>query len=254
MSFACSHRIQSSCSRHTGRQSPRHPQNQKSAVIRRCRASSDASDVETTLDVPTKGKQAVLELRVEVSTPLPAISGKGDAREFVRTDGAVLAMMDGGPDEPQRLEDGTWRVLAPGFAGRLFFVGPAVEFFPVNEFEVVHSDDDDAQVAQVKLNLNRGSMQGTPASVVDWINKAYTTDRTTTVVTVDTSLGKVVTSVDVRISITVPKLFSLVPVRKIESAMEASAAASTESALRTVCEAVGEAWVTCNTAEGTLRV
>ena len=175
-------------------------------------------------------------------------------RCFVRTDGAVLAMMDGGPDEPQRLEDGTWRVLAPGFAVRLFFVGPAVEFFPVNEFEVVHSDDDDAQVAQVKLKLNRGSMQGTPASVVDWINKAYTTDRTTTVVTVDTSLGKVVTSVDVRISITVPKLFSIVPVRKIESAMEASAAASTESALRTVCEAVVEAWVTCNTAEGTLRV
>ena len=168
MSFACSHRIHSSCSRHTGRQSPRHPQNQKSAVIRRCRASSDASDVETALDVPTKGKQAVLELRVEVSTPLPAISGKGDAREFVRTDGAVLAMMDGGPDEPQRLEDGTWRVLAPGFAGRLFFVGPAVEFFPVNEFEVVHSDDDDAQGGKGKKMTHGGESFSMDQFFVGW--------------------------------------------------------------------------------------
>ena len=49
----------------------------------------------------------------------------------------------------------------------------------------------------------------------------------------------VVTSVDVRISIMVPKLFSLVPTHKIEAAMKASALGSTKAALRTVCDCWG---------------
>ena len=67
-------------------------------------------------------------------------------------------------------------------------------------------------------------------------------------------MGMVVTSVDVRISIMVPKLFSLVPTHKIEAAMKASALGSTKAALRTVCDAVGEAWMTYHAAGGLTRV
>jgi len=52
----------------------------------------------------------------------------------------------------------------------------------------------------------------------------------------------------------VPKLFSLVPTHKIEAAMKASALGSTEVALRTVCDAVGEAWMTYHAAGGLTRV
>lgn len=226
--------------------------NRRAARI--CCASSNESDVEATLELPAKGKQAVLELRVEVSKPLPAVEGKGDAREFVRSDGALHSFLKGVPSTPQLLGEGHWRVVAPGFAGKLFFIGPSVEFYPVNEVEILHSDIDDEEWAQVTLALKRGSIEGCPASVVDWINQAYTTDRTTTIVTVDSRMGMVVTSVDVRISIMVPKLFSLVPTHKIEAAMKASALGSTEAALRTVCDAVGEAWMTYHAAGGLTRV
>ena len=162
--------------------------------------------------------------------------------------------LKGGPSTPQLLGEGHWRVVAPGFAGKLFFIGPSVEFYPVNEVEILHSDIDDREWAQVTLALKRGSIEGCPASVVDWINLAYTTDRTTTIVTVDSRMGMVVTSVDVRISIMVPKLFSLVPTHKIEAAMKTSAVGSTEVALRTVCDAVGEAWMTYHAAGGLTRV
>ena len=206
------------------------------------------------MELPAKGKRAVLELRVEVSSPLPAVEGKEDAREFVRSDGALHSMLKGGPSTPQLLGEGHWRVVAPGFAGKLFFIGPSVEFYPVNEVEILHSDIDDREWAQVTLALKRGSIEGCPASVVDWINLAYTTDRTTTIVTVDSRMGKVVTSVDVRISIIIPPLFSLVPTHKIEAAMKTSAVGSTEVALRTVCDAVGEAWMTYHAAGGLTRV
>ena len=206
------------------------------------------------MELPAKGKRAVLELRVEVSAPLPAVEGKEDAREFVRSDGALHSMLKGGPSTPQLLGEGHWRVVAPGFAGKLFFIGPSVEFYPVNEVEILHSDIDDREWAQVTLALKRGSIEGCPASVVDWINLAYTTDRTTTIVTVDSRMGKVVTSVDVRISIIIPPLFSLVPTHKIEAAMKTSAVGSTEVALRTVCDAVGEAWMTYHAAGGLTRV
>ena len=223
-------------------------------ATRICCASSNESDVDATVELPAKGKQAVLELRVEVSNPFPAVEGKGDAREFVRSDGALHSMLKGGPSTPQLLGEGHWRVVAPGFAGKLFFIGPSVEFYPVNEVEILHSDIDDREWAQVTLALKRGSIEGCPASVVDWINLAYTTDRTTTIVTVDSRMGKVVTSVDVRISIIIPPLFSLVPTHKIEAAMKTSAVGSTEVALRTVCDAVGEAWMTYHAAGGLTRV
>ncbi|ACO63032.1 predicted protein [Micromonas commoda] len=250
MSFASAklNRVHSGCSRRRGCVE----KNRRAARI--CCASSNESDVEATLELPAKGKQAVLELRVEVSKPLPAVEGKGDAREFVRSDGALHSFLQGGPSTPQLLGEGHWRVVAPGFAGKLFFIGPSVEFYPVNEVEILHSDIDDKEWAQVTLALKRGSIEGCPASVVDWINQAYTTDRTTTIVTVDSRMGMVVTSVDVRISIMVPKLFSLVPTHKIEAAMKASALGSTEAALRTVCDAVGEAWMTYHAGGGLTRV
>ena len=200
MSFASAklNRVHSGCSRRRGCVE----KNRRAARI--CCASLNESDVEATLELPAKGKQAVLELRVEVSKPLPAVEGKGDAREFVRSDGALHSFLQGGPSTPQLLGEGHWKVVAPGFAGKLFFIGPSVEFYPVNEVEILHSDIDDKEWAQVTLALKRGSIEGCPASVVDWINQAYTTDRTTTIVTVDSRMVMVVTSVDVRISIMVP--------------------------------------------------
>ena len=73
MSFASAklNRIQSGCSRR------RECVEKNRRAARICCASSNESDVEATLELPAKGKQAVLELRVEVSKPLPAVEGKG---------------------------------------------------------------------------------------------------------------------------------------------------------------------------------
>ena len=96
----------------------------------------------------------ILELTTCVTRALPALGGarpRGDttAFDFVNTDAAMRAALAGGPEAPSAVPHASearffegkdlselrlWRVKAPGFAGRLFFVGPQVSLFPVNVF------------------------------------------------------------------------------------------------------------------------
>jgi hypothetical protein len=146
-----------------------------------------------------------------------------------------------------------WRVKAPGFGGRLFFVGPVVELFPVNEFavdafELARSrrsgeEEEDPRGAVLALNMTRGEIEGTPESVVRWINRAYRAERTRTEVTVDARAATVTAAVDVKVLVGVPAAFRFVDREKIRAGMTEALTPKTEEAIGRVCDEVAAAWV-----------
>ena len=225
-------------------------------------------DAETSTSEDDLREGVTLELRVAVARPLGAsVIATRDgtpAADFLASPAALRAVLSGGPEPPTLVADHppTWRVKAPGFAGRLFFIGPKVEFFPVNVFRVIFANapgpspassssssatDDSAtpghaRVANVTMELIRGEIEGTPAGVVRWINGAYRAERTTTVVEVDAEAETVTASVDLKVRVGVPAPFRMVRREKIERAMRDAFEPATEAALGTVCEEVVEAW------------
>ena len=111
----------------------------------RPRAAADADvhhphDTETSTAEDDLCEGVTLELRVAVSRPLDAsIVATRDgttAEDFLASRAALDAVLSGGPEPPTIVADHphTWRVKAPGYAGRLFFIGPKVAFNPVNVF------------------------------------------------------------------------------------------------------------------------
>ena len=225
-------------------------------------------DAETSTSEDDLREGVTFELRVAVSRPLGAsVIATRDgtpAADFLASPAALRAVLSGGPEPPTLVADHppTWRVKAPGFAGRLFFIGPKVEFFPVNVFRVTvangpgpgpassssSSATDDsttpghARVANVTMELIRGEIEGTPAGVARWINGAYRAERTTTVVEVDAEAGTVTASIDLKVRVGVPAPFRMVRREKIERAMRDAFEPATEAALGTGCEEVVEAW------------
>ena len=127
------------------------------------------------------GHAVVLELSTRVTRALPALGGARPrcdvtAFDFLKSDAATRAALAGGPEAPSPLPHASearffegkdlselplWRVKAPGFAGRLFFVGPQVALFPVNVFALDVADSLDAAV--LTLTQIRGEMQARPA-------------------------------------------------------------------------------------------
>jgi len=235
----------------------------------RPRAAADADvhhphDAETSTAEDDLREGVTLELRVAVSRPLDAsIVATRDgttAEDFLASRAALDAVLSGGPEPPTIVADHphTWRVKAPGYAGRLFFIGPMVAFNPVNVFRVTVANGPGpgpepapdattsgrASVANVTMELIRGEMEGTPAGVVRWINDAYRAERTTTVVEVDADAGTVTASIDLKVRVGIPAPFRMVRREKIERAMRDAFEPSTEAALGTVCEEVVEAWGT----------
>ena len=137
-----------------------------------------------------------------------------------------------------------WRVKAPGFAGRLFFVGPQVALFPVNVFALETSSGDSRDLAAVlTLTQIRGEMQGTPGAVVRWINDAYRAERTVTSVRVDIASATIATSLDLRVVLEVPPPFRWVDKKKIEAAMREAFEPQTQEAMGKVCDEVAAAFV-----------
>ena len=192
----------------------------------RPRAAADVDvhhphDAETSTAEDDLREGVTLELRVAVSRPLDAsIVAARDgttAEDFLASRAALDAVLSGGPEPPTIVADHphTWRVKAPGYAGRLFFIGPKVAFNPVNVFRVTVANGPGpgpepapdatasgcASVANVTMELIRGEMEGTPAGVVRWINDAYRAERTTTVVEVDADAGTGTASIDLKVRV-----------------------------------------------------
>ena len=205
----------------------------------------------------------VLELTTRVTRALPALGGarpRGDvtAFDFVNTDAAVRAALAGGPEAPSAVPNASearffegkdlselrlWRVQAPGFGGRLFFVGPQVSLFPVNVFALETSGEASSDAAVLTLTQIRGEMEGTPGAVVRWINGAYRAERTVTSVRVDTALETITTSLDLQGVVEVPAPFRWVDTKKIEDGMREAFEPQTEEAMGNVCDEVAAAFV-----------
>ena len=176
----------------------------------------------------------VLELTTRVTRALPALGAvrpRGDmtAFDFVNSDAATRAALAGGPEAPIPVphasearffqdkdlsEVSLWRVKAPGFAGRLFFVGPQVTLFPVNVFALETTREASLDAAVLTLTQIRGEMEGTPGAVVRWINGAYRAERTVTSVRVDPARATITTSLDLRVVVEVPAPFRWVDKKK----------------------------------------
>jgi hypothetical protein len=205
----------------------------------------------------------ILELTTCVTRALPALGGarpRGDvtAFDFVNTDAAVRAALAGGPEAPSAVPNASearffegkdlselrlWRVQAPGFGGRLFFVGPQVSLFPVNVFALETSGEASSDAAVLTLTQIRGEMQGTPGAIVRWINGAYRAERTVTSVRVDLAGATIATSLDLRVVVEVPKPFRWVDKKKIEAAMLEAFEPQTQEALGKVCDEVAAAFM-----------
>ncbi len=210
------------------------------------------------------GHAVVLELTTRVTRALPALGGARPrcdvtAFDFLNSDAARRAALAGGPEAPtpvphasearffegkDLIELPLWRVKAPGFAGRLFFVGPQVALFPVNVFALETSSGDSRDLAAVlTLTQIRGEMQGTPGAVVRWINDAYRAERTVTSVRVDIASATIATSLDLRVVLEVPPPFRWVDKKKIEAAMREAFEPQTQEAMGKVCDEVAAAFV-----------
>ena len=205
----------------------------------------------------------VLELTTRVTRALPALGGarpRGDATafDFLNTDAAMRAALAGGPEAPSPVPHASeasffedkdlaelqlWRVKAPGFAGRLFFVGPRVALSPVNVFALETSREASPDAAVLTLTQIRGEMEGTPGAVVRWINGAYRAERTVTSVRVDTALETITTSLDLQVVVEVPAPFPWVDTKKIEDGMREAFEPQTEEAMGNVCDEVAAAFV-----------
>lgn len=208
------------------------------------------------------GHAVVLELSTRVTRALPALGGARPrcdvtAFDFLKSDAATRAALAGGPEAPSpvphaseaRFFEGKdlselplWRVKAPGFAGRLFFVGPQVALFPVNVF-ALETSRDSLDAAVLTLTQIRGEMQGTPGAVVRWINDAYRAERTVTSVRVDIASATIATSLDLRVVLEVPPPFRWVDKKKIEAAMREAFEPQTQEAMGKVCDEVAAAFV-----------
>jgi len=208
------------------------------------------------------GHAVVLELSTRVTRALPALGGARPrcdvtAFDFLKSDAAKRAALAGGPEAPSpvphaseaRFFEGKdlselplWRVKAPGFAGRLFFVGPQVALFPVNVF-ALETSRDSLDAAVLTLTQIRGEMQGTPGAVVRWINDAYRAERTVTSVRVDIASATIATSLDLRVVLEVPPPFRWVDKKKIEAAMREAFEPQTQEAMGKVCDEVAAAFV-----------
>lgn len=208
------------------------------------------------------GHAVVLELSTRVTRALPALGGARPrcdvtAFDFLKSDAATRAALAGGPEAPSpvphaseaRFFEGKdlselplWRVKAPGFAGRLFFVGPQVALFPVNVF-ALETSRDPIDAAVLTLTQIRGEMQGTPGAVVRWINDAYRAERTVTSVRVDIASATIATSLDLRVVLEVPPPFRWVDKKKIEAALREAFEPQTQEAMGKVCDEVAAAFV-----------
>ena len=208
------------------------------------------------------GHAVVLELSTRVTRALPALGGARPrcdvtAFDFLKSDAATRAALAGGPEAPSpaphaseaRFFEGKdlselplWRVKAPGFAGRLFFVGPQVALFPVNVF-ALETSRDSLDAAVLTLTQIRGEMQGTPGAVVRWINDAYRAERTVTSVRVDIASATIATSLDLRVVLEVPPPFRWVEKKKIEAALREAFEPQTQEAMGKVCDEVVAAFV-----------
>lgn len=208
------------------------------------------------------GHAVVLELSTRVTRALPALGGARPrcdvtAFDFLKSDAATRAALAGGPEAPSpvphaseaRFFEGKdlselplWRVKAPGFAGRLFFVGPQVALFPVNVF-ALDTSRDSLDAAVLTLTQIRGEMQGTPGAVVRWINDAYRAERTVTSVRVDIASATIATSLDLRVVLEVPPPFRWVDKKKIEAALREAFEPQTQEAMGKVCDEVAAAFV-----------
>lgn len=208
------------------------------------------------------GHAVVLELSTRVTRALPALGGARPrcdvtAFDFLKSDAATRAALAGGPEAPSpvphaseaRFFEGKdlselplWRVKAPGFAGRLFFVGPQVALFPVNVF-ALETSRDSLDAAVLTLTQIRGEMQGTPGAVVRWINDAYRAERTVTSVRVDIASATIATSLDLRVVLEVPPPFRWVDKKKIEAALREAFEPQTQEAMGKVCDEVAAAFV-----------
>lgn len=218
-----------------------------------------------------------LEITTSVSRPLPEYDSDSDvsienkhsnsALAFVSSACARDAALAGGPEPATRIDSRNgeyrglvsqhplWRVKAPGFAGRLFFVGPKVELYPVNVFELecVSNQSNSSQSyeeslkeshsATLTLTQIKGEMVGTPPSIVTWINKAYRAEKTVTSVEIDFDKKKITTSLALKIVLEIPKPFRFVDKKKIEKGMRDAFEPQTSDAMGKVCDEVAEAYL-----------
>ena len=122
--------------------------------------------------------------------------------------------------------------------------------FAVDAFELARSrrsgeeeEEDHPRGAVLALNMTRGEIEGTPESVVRWINRAYRAERTRTEVTVDARRMTVTAAVDVKVLVGVPAAFRFVNREKIRAGMTEALTPKTEEAIGRVCDEVAAAWV-----------
>ena len=92
-------------------------------------------------------------------------------------------------------------------------------------------------------HLYYGDAQGTPGTVVRWINDAYRAERTVTSVRVDIASATIATSLDLRVVLEVPPPFRWVDKKKIEAAMREAFEPQTQEAMGKVCDEVAAAFV-----------
>lgn len=183
------------------------------------------------------------EVRVERAGTLPGVHlemTKERLRDFAASDAAVRAMLTGGPGRPKQLGPGLWRLKAPGFGGRLFFIGPVTELNPVSDFKL--KLEEDGGILTVQMEQTKSVIEGTPPTVVEWINRAYRAERTVTTVVLDARKRTVVASLDLRVVVAVPKPFRIISEQQIEAAMKDAATKPVEVSLGKVCDAVAEAY------------
>jgi len=226
----------------------------------------------------------VLEMATSVTRPLSARiaadeestsqgaldTGGRTALDFVRSNFATRAALAGGPEPASTVENTSefhvfegrdissfplWRVKAPGFCGRLFFVGPEVSMFPVNVFvlETKNSESQtygtssesgsSADAATLILTQIRGEMEGTPSTIVNLVNKWYRAEKTKTTVCVDLEKKTITTSLELRVVLEVPTPFRWVDKRKIEVGMREAFEPQTDEAMGKVCDEVAAAFV-----------
>ena len=256
--------------------------NRRGGLVRTPRRTPGASRTHAVATEPRPAidlaNAVVLEIVTSVTRPLP--SGKdtangGDggrawdvetAMAFVSSKRAMHAALAGGPEPATRVssnlegqggedDDGgeMWRVKAPGFSGRLFFVGPFVALNPVNVFLLSTSSTSSPKsndtnetisraAATLTLTQQSGQMEGTPASVVTWVNKAYRAEKTVTSVTVDLTNQTITTALDLKIVLEIPKVFRFVDKHKIQKGMRDAFEPQTNDAMREVCDGVALAF------------
>jgi hypothetical protein len=165
---------------------------------------------------------------------------------FASSEAATRAILTGGEGDPEELaEPNTWKVVAPGFGGRLFFIGPECKLNPVSTFRIHEprtSPNDDGAVT-IQIEQLKGEINGSPPGVIKWINAAYTSERTVTTVVLDPAKGVARASVDVAVRVSVPRAFKFVPLHKIEKSMKKAFRKPTEKAMGEMCDAIGRAYV-----------